>query len=82
MYRDRYFEMKIEGKKGSSWYTLWSAKSSKFTWNFGADRSFSKSVSASPRGNYTAVRCMFRYSTNIDSGGAKWARFSLTLRVS
>lgn len=82
MYRDRYFEMKIEGKRGSSWYTLWSAKSSKFTWNFGQDRSFSKSVSASPRGNYTAVRCMFRYSTNIDSGGAKWANFSLTLRVS
>ena len=49
MWNDRYFEMKIEGKKGSSWYTLWSAKSSKFTWNFGSDRSFSKSVSASPK---------------------------------
>ena len=82
MVNDRYFEMKIEGQKSGSWYTLWSAKSSKFTFNFWQDRSFNKSVSVSPRSTYTAVRCMFRYSTNIDSGGAKWAEFDLKLTVS
>ena len=82
MWVDRYFEIKIEGQKSGSWYTLWSAKSKTFTFNFGADRSFSQSVSVTPRSTYTAVRCMFRYSNTIDAGGAKWSNFNLKLTVS
>ena len=82
MVNDRYFEMKIEGQKSGSWYTLWSAKSSKFTFNFWQDRSFNKSVSVTQRSTYTAVICMFRYSNTIDAGGAKWSNFNLKLTVS
>ena len=80
MWSDRFFSLAMDGYNGSDWVTIWGpANSDKFKWNFGKDRSYWQNVDIWPNTTYYAIRVRYRYSTSIDSGGAKWAKFNLTV---
>lgn len=50
-----------------------------FTWNFGKDRYYSADISLTPNKVYYSFALQFMYSTNVDSGGAKYSNFSIDI---
>ena len=58
---------------------IWSRYSGTFTWNFGKDRYYSADISLTPNKVYYSFALQFMYSTNVDSGGAKYSNFSIDI---
>ena len=80
MYSDRYFGLRIMALDTSgNWVEIWSRYSKKFTWNFGKDRYYSADISLTPNKVYYSFALQFMYSTNVDSGGAKYSNFSIDI---
>ena len=78
MWSDRYFGLRIMALDTSgNWVEIWSRYSGTFTWNFGKDRYYSADISLTPNKVYYSFALQFMYSTNVDSGGAKYSNFSI-----
>lgn len=80
MWSDRYFGLRIMALDTSgNWVEIWSRYSGTFTWNFGKDRYYSADISLTPNKVYYSFALQFMYSTNVDSGGAKYSNFSIDI---
>lgn len=80
MWSDRYFGLRIMALDTSgNWVEIWSRYSGTFTWNFGIDRYYSADISLTPNKVYYSFALQFMYSTNVDSGGAKYSNFSIDI---
>lgn len=80
MWSDRYFGLRIMALDTSgNWVEIWSRYSGTFTWNFGKDRYYSAYISLTPNKVYYSFALQFMYSTNVDSGGAKYSNFSIDI---
>lgn len=80
MWSDRYFGLRIIALDTSgNWVEIWSRYSGTFTWNFGNDRYYSADISLTPNKVYYSFALQFMYSTNVDSGGAKYSNFSIDI---
>lgn len=80
MWSDRYFGLRIMALDTSgNWVEIWSRYSGTFTWNLGKDRYYSADISLTPNKVYYSFALQFMYSTNVDSGGAKYSNFSIDI---
>lgn len=80
MWSDRYFGLRIMALDTSgNLVEIWSRYSGTFTWNFGKDRYYSADISLTPNKVYYSFALQFMYSTNVDSGGAKYSNFSIDI---
>lgn len=80
MWSDRYFGLRIMALDTSgNWVEIWSRYSGTFKWNFGKDRYYSADISLTPNKVYYSFALQFMYSTNVDSGGAKYSNFSIDI---